>query len=452
MRDNNGLLSYDVTAHAARVTETGAVCQGGTFYCYVQLWGQATDGTAQFIQSLKVNDSAPVDLHFYAAGKQIPKVVALRAVVTVAGQPNPQPDLIAEWTPVSENIHAGHDLNSALTMALAAVDGMPLVEACFTLFPVGTHSVGSVNDQQAACDTATAGGKSLAEFLKAYLGSLTRHQVTRMLAAAGIATTASVTAAHPELANLDYDVPLLGGCVWVDMRSIQCPTSTGPVVVAPKSAPSRQDPTWEANQAAKAAQDRAKTGAPTPQVPTPAPNVSSPWTNSSPSQIDVDNAEECNDQLSKAIDAGANIDEDSCDTTAIFFTAGSSPEATQHDREAIASNPAWLRLTYSSSAEKLAAGKPRNPSWYGSSGCPAPVTGMQCDEYPYYTTNEGYPDGSPSLKLIPAGDNASQGGSYGNFAKQCFASIPQTDQIGRQFLVIPLPSVIPTTTWVCANR
>ena len=66
--------------------------------------------------------------------------------------------------------------------------------------------------------------------------------------------------------------------------------------------------------------------------------------------------------------------------------------------------------------------------------------------------NEGYPDGSPSLKLIPLGDNASQGGSYGNFAKQCFAAIPPTDQVGRQFLVIPLPSFIPTTTWMCGNR
>lgn len=440
-RNAAGSLGFDLTASFARVMATGSVCLSSWSYCTASFEAQyAGDGSSHSIGSKSIYATTGTGTTQFTAITAMPQVSAVRVRVNGAGGP----DLVSDWVPVSENIQGGHDLDSSLSMALAAIAGMGPTEACITLFPVGTHQQGSsVNDQQLLCLEATNEGKTVAQFLTPYLRTLTPRAITNLLVAAGIAQSASVQAANPGL-DIDYDLPLPGGCVWVDLHHATCSTSTGTVQLPPKSAPPRQDPVWESNAKTKAQQNPT---APAP-VPVPPP-ATSPLASASPADIDVIRDETCEAQLARYQDA-AGLTDDACDKTAIFFTGNGSPEATQHDREAIAANPAWFKLTYASTDEKAAAGKNRKSSWYGSPGCTERVAGQQCDEYPYFATNEGYPDGNPSLKMITSGDNISQGGSYGAFTQKCFAGVPPTNQVGRQFLVVPLPPGVPTAS-VCAR-
>ncbi|MFJ8896597.1 NucA/NucB deoxyribonuclease domain-containing protein [Leifsonia sp. NPDC102414] len=440
-RNSSGTLLYSITASYARLMEYGGVCSAVWSFCVVYLDARYSgDGTVHSLASKDVYGGPGTGTAQFSTPTSA-SITAVRARVSGGGGP----DLASAWVPVSENIQGGHDLDSALSMALAAISGMEPMEACITLFPVGSHQQGSsVNDQQLACLEATNEGKTVAQFLSPYLRTLSARQITNMLVAAGIAQASSTQAANPSL-DIDYDLPLPSGCSWVDLHNVVCSTSSGTVQIAPKSAPPRQDPVWESNVEGRAQQN------PTP--PDPAddpPPATSPISGASPGDIDVIRQETCEQYLAAYQDA-AGVSDDACDKSPIFFTGSSSPEGTKHDREAIAANPSWFKLTYASAAEKAAAGKTRNSSWYGAPGCPAPEAGMQCDEYPYFATNEGYPDGAPSLKMIPSADNAAQGGKYSAFVKQCFASVPPTDQAGRKFLVVPLPPGIPTAPPVCAR-
>ncbi|MBO1740707.1 hypothetical protein [Leifsonia sp. TF02-11] len=349
----------------------------------------------------------------------------------------------------SENVGGGHDLDSAVSLALVAVAGMAPAEACLTLFPIGTHTNStSLNDQEAACNVATGGGKTIAQFLKSYLATLTPQQITKMLAAAGIATAAAVTDAHPEWATIDYDAPLPSGCSWVDFRYVSCSTQSGPVGVTPRSAPSRQDPVWESNQAAKAAQNRATSGAPTPQWPTPAPDVPAPMPAPSPSDIDVSNAELCEQELTLAQASGSNIPDDACDNGAVFFGGQDTPVTTQHDKDVIALTPTLAWLTYANGTEKPDSGR---RSWANQGACAGQDTSTeQCDEYPFYSTEEGYPAmNPPDLRLAPKGDNVRQGSKLAQFYKcDNFKSSPRND-VKRKFLVVPTRAL--TTTWLCGT-
>jgi hypothetical protein len=100
-------------------------------------------------------------------------------------------------------------------------------------------------------------------------------------------------------------------------------------------------------------------------------------------------------------------------------------EATRHDLEAIARNPAWVELTY----------EPNGPNthWYESSSetddpsvpCVGnALAGTQCDEFPFWASQQGGPLARPlpHLKLINADDNQREGGKYGNFASVCHMS------------------------------
>jgi hypothetical protein len=130
-----------------------------------------------------------------------------------------------------------------------------------------------------------------------------------------------------------------------------------------------------------------------------------------------------------------------CQSKPIFMSGQADvPEASNHDLEAIAQNPGWVELNY----------RPRalNPSlrdWYiGDPRCAASVGTnglLQCDEYPFFATEQGggLATPAPSLKVIDGEQNQQQGVRYSSFLSSCGV------QNGDPFYAIPIP---PATTHV----
>lgn len=122
------------------------------------------------------------------------------------------------------------------------------------------------------------------------------------------------------------------------------------------------------------------------------------------------------------------------------------PQATQHDFEAIQQYPAWAKLNYESSTGKSGAG------WYGSDPvCEEKPKGFDCDEYPFFSTEQGGKTSlpRPSLKPVLSSQNRRQGGLLGNFYAKCGVNYGK----GRPFLNVPMPpgSNVPTLTLCNGN-
>jgi hypothetical protein len=66
-------------------------------------------------------------------------------------------------------------------------------------------------------------------------------------------------------------------------------------------------------------------------------------------------------------------------------------KATSHGLKAVATSPEWVNLNYESAADKEV--KVPDRKWFvGQGGCAGerPI-GQQCDEYPFYATQQGGP-------------------------------------------------------------
>jgi hypothetical protein len=152
-------------------------------------------------------------------------------------------------------------------------------------------------------------------------------------------------------------------------------------------------------------------------------------------------ARECVDMTSGLPGGSAN-----CLNLPIFATGSDVPEATQHDRDAIAGDqghPAWVQLNYEPSGGK-------DTHWKDSKDAcqPSEAPEKNCDEYPFLASMQGYPASpQPHLRKINAAQNQLQGSFYSGFLLQCGLRTPGTPS-GAPFLVIPLPagSNIPTTS------
>lgn len=147
-----------------------------------------------------------------------------------------------------------------------------------------------------------------------------------------------------------------------------------------------------------------------------------------------------------------------CASMPIFFTGSDVAEATNHDIEAIVGYPAWVKLNYEYGRGKEAY---QDRNWYRSVS-PCDVrgrTGQQCDEYPFWATEQG---GSgalvrPHLRYIDGDDNGLQGGRFGNFVTSCglrSGSPPRTGNArgGTAFLMVPVPPALGIPTTYLCNR
>jgi len=121
------------------------------------------------------------------------------------------------------------------------------------------------------------------------------------------------------------------------------------------------------------------------------------------------------------------------------------PEATRHDAEAIADGQPAV-LTYIDKSKRASKG------WYDDEeNCQDRLTGQQCDEYPYISTEQGGPGNGVSLKLIDGPDNMNEGAQLGGFYKFCGLAAEPEGSPDRNFLVIPIPEETMPTVYVCAN-
>jgi hypothetical protein len=142
-----------------------------------------------------------------------------------------------------------------------------------------------------------------------------------------------------------------------------------------------------------------------------------------------------------------------CVDAPIFASGADVPEATNHDIEALATNPWWVRLNYEYGETKPGSG-------WQTGMCPDIQAGQECDEYPFFATEQGGPLARPlpDLKAIDATQNRSQGGMYNAFRQACGLKtgtlrVGGNSVGGTPFLGTPVPPAVGLPTWYgCRTR
>ncbi|MGL5859584.1 MAG: NucA/NucB deoxyribonuclease domain-containing protein, partial [Angustibacter sp.] len=137
-----------------------------------------------------------------------------------------------------------------------------------------------------------------------------------------------------------------------------------------------------------------------------------------------------------------------CGNTPIFAPGTDILEAARHDQHAITTGqPA--KLEYATKQENAERGIPQG--WYKTSAnqpneCTGQTgldTGMECDEYPFYSTKQAGP--GASLEPVNVADNQKEGRLLNGFYTVCGLK----DEPRRPFLTVPVIDIpsIPTTGW-----
>jgi hypothetical protein len=163
---------------------------------------------------------------------------------------------------------------------------------------------------------------------------------------------------------------------------------------------------------------------------------------------------------------------DPCMSMPVFLPSVSDAAgAAQNDAASIDGNPPWVQQNYMNATEK---GKVMPRDWYDQArieqtSCPSPrPDGMQCDEFPFYTTelggqwNTALGEGaanSARLSLVPKAENGREGTMLGAMFRVCAmtsatATMGEGAHIiskGSPFLTVPLldPGNAPATLYVC---
>jgi hypothetical protein len=122
-------------------------------------------------------------------------------------------------------------------------------------------------------------------------------------------------------------------------------------------------------------------------------------------------------------------------------------EATEHDIRALESHMPWVQLNYEDGATKP------NRGWQ-SDLCSDRESDEDCDEYPFFSSEQGGPLAvpEPHLEAIDSGDNRAQGGQYSGFRRLCGLRTgtpqPNSNSVGGSpFLAIPIPPSLNIDTW-----
>lgn len=145
-----------------------------------------------------------------------------------------------------------------------------------------------------------------------------------------------------------------------------------------------------------------------------------------------------------------------CYTKTVLVPGKDAGAAAENDRDAIASGRPWQVHYVSDVNQGLSRG------WYRNKpGCLAselPGATYECDEYPFYSTNEAGP--ANALNIIGARiqwvehtQNAAEGQAVNWMPRHCFftsGSAPN-GPLGTHYLVVPLPDLVPITTYFCGS-
>jgi hypothetical protein len=173
--------------------------------------------------------------------------------------------------------------------------------------------------------------------------------------------------------------------------------------------------------------------------------------------VDVTNAKEIAKEIARRcvwLAAQALIPVGDCGGPGLpmFVTGGNVMDVTRHDLNAIISRPgSWMKLNYD--------GIEKDRSWLLSDprcqGETYQGSGMHCHEFPYNITEQGGQPGNPAIAPLPAGQNLSQGGTFGNGLKvtRCAMRPALSPGVrGDAFLVVPVPVTSVPTTWLCNGK
>jgi len=155
-----------------------------------------------------------------------------------------------------------------------------------------------------------------------------------------------------------------------------------------------------------------------------------------------------------------SLSKSACDRMPIFFTGADVNKATTHDAQQIFLHPEWVKLNYEYGAGKAAV---QDRDWYKrEEPCTErpPEEGDQCDEYPFWASEQGGPLArplTPHLQWVDGIDNTRQGSKYSGFISKCgltsgtsYADANATG--GTAFLVIPLMPALHIPTFSICNR
>jgi hypothetical protein len=159
-----------------------------------------------------------------------------------------------------------------------------------------------------------------------------------------------------------------------------------------------------------------------------------------------------------------------CTTLPIFSPGADVSEAAQHKSEVILARPWMMQLNYVPSSVKEQTFRVR---WYTGPPidprCADKTADQDCDEYPYFSTDQGARVEDPwaaSLKPVDSGHNRLEGTRYGQFLSEPTAAAPRgcglqqddpflvvpTVPAGREPAWLPQPSGMFNTDWWCGRR
>jgi hypothetical protein len=130
----------------------------------------------------------------------------------------------------------------------------------------------------------------------------------------------------------------------------------------------------------------------------------------------------------------------------VYLPGKDTPKTTEHIKDAINGNadkgipprPDWAYLVRGTNSTL-------NRQWYvNDPRCAGRSLVTWCDEYPFFTTQQG--GSGSSLRLVPAGEQRIQGGTLKDFYDRKCHLVPD-DPVQGAFVVIP--DLFPVTTSLC---
>jgi hypothetical protein len=395
-----GGVMWDVSIGADNFYLLDGICPSLAFQsCSYDVEGKRPDGSTVWLRSGYVaTDPLAIQVQGGVAGS----ISAIRASLGGAGG-----NLYSSWIPVSNWVEDGRDLATAELAFVASVSRLGAQGACtqLALYP-GTHEAqSSVNDQSLACTAAVQAGMTAPQVFRALLQQF-GHVIASMVNVAEVvgqpptSTTSGVTWEWP---TWPYNSP---------------GSETEPAPARPSVAPPVLDPTWEAILT----ESLIKRGM-----------ITTYGFDSVPIRQHAEQvARQC---IFVAVLTG--IDDQRCLDTNIFVPGSDVLEASQHDWDAIlAGRPALL--SYRTGQERAAAGFA--PRWYVSQGCEGSASATPptaCDEYPFYSSEQGGTSATASLRIINLMHNSREGLLWLGVASVCDAA-PVTST-NRDILVVPIP-------------
>lgn len=405
-----------------------------TYNCKVQLFAKDQYGSDVLLGEVNLFRSYSDVYHLTGTYTGVAKLVNLQGRFG---------EIESDWISNSESVTGGHDLDQVAAMLAAFVGaGVAPTLACTMVFPIGTHVAhSSLTDQDITCRSALAvTGTTLKQAIMAALKNAAPAYIASVLVTVGAASAPTT--------GTSYGGTLPSGCVWALME-ISCTDGATTTVTRPDDAPPVFDETYEDNLVNESGHNDPVP----PAVPVEGPLVAIAATAAA---IRLEQLRTCVAQVSR-IDPATGVPfasvigltPEDCTKRNVFFVGQDLPEPTAHDAAAIAAHPEQMLLTYVKTSGVGAEKTTSRGNWSSYAECASLAPDQDCDEYPFFSTEEGYPTAIPDLLPVNSAQNQAQGTPLRLFYRACgLATFPRySDE--RKFLVVPV--AFPLTVGVCGE-